>query len=82
MEVSAVPVPANRSALRRSGQPDLSALAALWPVLASQVDDLAKLAGEIGDTVTELENSARGTQPPEQSDSVSDIILALRSGRV
>jgi len=46
--VSAVPVPANRSALRRSGQPDLSALAALWPVLASQVDDLAKLAGEIG----------------------------------
>ena len=64
--MSAVPVPANRSALRRSGQPDLSALVALWPVLASQVDDLAKLAGEIGDTVAELENNAKGAQLPEQ----------------
>ena len=82
LEVSAVPVPANRSALRRSGQPDLSALAALWPVLASQVDDLAKLAGEIGDTVAELENTAKGAQMPEQSNTVTDVISALRSGQV
>lgn len=40
LEVSAVPVPANRSALRRSDHPELSTLIALRPVLASQVDEL------------------------------------------
>ncbi len=78
LEVSAVPVPANRSALRRSDQPDLHALSALWPVLASQVDELAKLAGEISDTVAELESTAKGA---DQSGPVTDIIAALRSGR-
>lgn len=78
LEVSAVPVPANRSALRRSGQSDLNILTALWPVLAAQVDDLAKLAGEIADTVAEMEITAKGEQQPDQ---VADIISALRSSR-
>ena len=83
LEVSAVPVPANRNALRRSGQPDLSALAALWPVLESQVDELAKLAGEIADTVAELENTAKGAPTPGQAaDLAPDIISVLRSGRI
>ncbi len=82
LEVSAVPVPANRNALCRSDQPDLSALTALWPVLASQVDELAKLAGEIADTVAELESTAKGEEPKEaRADPVTDIISALRSGR-
>ena len=86
LEVSAVPVPANRRALRRSDQPDLHALTALWPVLESQVDELAKLAGEIADTVAELENSTKGAQQPEETrdralDPVANIIAALRSGR-
>ena len=78
LEVSAVPVPANRSALRRAEQPDNHALLALWPVLASQVDELAKLTGEIADTVAELENTAKADHRPDQ---VADIISALRSGR-
>lgn len=82
LEVSAVPVPANRNALRRSGQLELNASAALWPALASQVDELAKLAAEIGDTVAELENTAKGAPMPVEASSVSDIVLALRSGRV
>ncbi|MCH7738416.1 MAG: HK97 family phage prohead protease [Chloroflexi bacterium] len=82
LEVSAVPVPANRNALRRSDHPDLHSLTALWPVLASQVDELAKLAGEIADTVAELENIAKGAPPADPApDLVSDIISALRTGR-
>ena len=87
LEVSAVPVPANRSALRRSDGPDLHSLSALWPVLESQVDDLARLAGDISETVAELENNAKGMKIPDRSadlaaDHVSEIISALRSGRV
>ena len=87
MEVSAVPVPANRSALRRSDGSGLSPLTALWPVLASQVDELARLAGDISETVAELEYSAKGMQIPDRSpdpaaDQVLEIISALRSGRV
>lgn len=86
LEVSAVPVPANRSALRRSGQTDadsLQSMAALWPVLGSQVDDLARLAAEIADTVAELENTSKGLQIPGQSPGeVAEILSALRSGRV
>ncbi|MBC8281294.1 MAG: HK97 family phage prohead protease [Chloroflexi bacterium] len=82
LEVSAVPVPANRSALRRSDQPDFSTLIALWPVLASQVDELAKLSGEIAETVAELENTAKGGQHLERvTDQVAEILTALRSGR-
>lgn len=78
LEVSAVPVPANRSALRRWAEPDYHALIALWPVLAAQVDELAKLAGEIADTVAELENTAKAE---EQPDMLTDLMAALRSGR-
>ena len=83
LEVSAVPVPANRSALSRSDQRDLHAL---WPVLASQVDELAKLAGEIADTVAELETSAKGEQSriirgEVRADPMTEIISVLRSGR-
>ena len=78
LEVSAVPVPANRSALRRWAEPDNQALIAIRPVLASQVDELAKLAGEIADTVAELENTAKAAEP---ADSMTDLIAALRSGR-
>ena len=87
LEVSAVPVPANRSALRRSDGSGLSPSTALWPVLASQVDELARLAGEISETVAELEYSAKGMQIPDRStdpaaDQVLEIISALHSGRV
>ena len=78
LEVSAVPVPANRSALRRRAQLDQSGLAAIWPVLASQVDELAKLAEEIADTVAELENAAKGEEQPDQ---MANLIAALRSSR-
>ncbi|MDA0262914.1 MAG: HK97 family phage prohead protease [Chloroflexi bacterium] len=92
LEVSAVPVPANRSALRRDGQPDRDALTALWPVLASQVDELVKLAEEISDTVAELENTAKAarhsavhdSKPAKQSAqavSVPGLMEVLRSGR-
>ena len=83
LEVSAVPVPANRSALRRSGQPDLNTLAAIWPVLASQVDELGKLTAEMADTVFELENTVKeAPQPGQPIDTVADIVSVLRSGRV
>jgi len=78
LEVSAVPVPANRNALRRWAQLDHPTLAALWPVLASQVDELAKLAGEIADTVAELEHTAKGE---EQPDPITNLIAALSSSR-
>ncbi len=78
LEVSAVPVPANRSALRRRAQLDQSGLAAIWPVLASQVDELAKLAEEIADTVAELENAAKGDEQPDQ---MANLIAALHSSR-
>ena len=82
LEVSAVPVPANRNALSRSDQPGLHALTALWPVLASQVDELAKLAGEIADTVAELETAAKGEEPGEiRADPMAEIISVLHSGR-
>ena len=82
LEVSAVPVPANRSALRRWAQFEQPELAALWPVLASQINELATLAGEIADTVAELEHTAKGEiQPPSQRDPVAQLIDVLRSSR-
>ena len=82
LEVSAVPVPSNRSALRRYAQLDQPALSALWPVLASQVDELAKLAAEIADTVDELENTAKGEEQRDpQPDSITHLIEVLRSSR-
>lgn len=86
LEVNAVPVPANRNALRRSDRPDRDALIALWPVLASQVDELAKLSGEIAETVAELENTAKGAVPTKipggvRAEPLTDLISVLRSGR-
>ncbi len=86
LEVSAVPVPANRRALRRWAQLGQPTLAALWPLLASQVDELAKLTGEIADTVAELENNAKGaeqmhSQADPQPDAITHLIAALRSSR-
>lgn len=78
LEVSAVPVPANRSALRRSEQSDNHALNALWPVLASQVDELTKLAGEMADTLAELESTAKGEEQPTL---MPDLMAVLRAGR-
>ena len=56
-------------------------------MLESQVDDLARRAGDISETVAELENNAKGMKIPDRSadlaaDHVSEIISALRSGRV
>ena len=61
-------------------------MAALWPLLASQVDELAKLAGEIADTVAELENTTKGaeqmhSQADPQPDAITHLIAALRSSR-
>ena len=86
LEVSAVPVPANRRALRRWAKLDHPAMAALWPVLASQVDELAKLAGEIADTVAELEDTTKGAEQPGRhrdphADQMDDLIAALRSSQ-
>ena len=72
LEVSAVPVPANRSALRRSGRLELNASAALWPALASQVDELAKLAGEIGD------NGDRAGEQRQGNTTAGAVGLRLR----
>ena len=82
LEVSAIPVPANRSALRRWSKLDHPALDTLWPVLASQIDELANLAGEIADTVAELEHAAKGAEQPDtQPDLMTHLIAALRSSR-
>ena len=59
---------------------------ALWPVLASQVDELAKLSGEIAETVAELENTAKGAVPTKipggvRAEPLTDLISVLRSGR-
>jgi HK97 family phage prohead protease len=94
LEVSAVPVPANRRALRRSNnsgqhvgiqakyqaeyQADNHALDALWPVLASQVDELGKIAAEIASTVDELENLAKSLEQPAR---IADIVAALRTAK-
>ena len=83
LEVGAVPVPANRSALRRWSKLDQLGLAALWPLLVSQVDELAKLAGEIADTVAELEHTAKGDEQLQpQPDSITNLIAALHSSRI
>ena len=70
LEASAVPVPANRNALRRAlseaprvgeylrrAGPRGSALEATWPSLLAQVDELGKLADELAQTLASLEFS-------------------------
>ena len=68
LEASAVPVPANRNALRkalseaprvgeylRRVNPEGPTVETMWPALSAQIDDLEKLAGELARTLTNLE---------------------------
>ena len=70
LEASAVPVPANRNALRkalsaaprvgeylRRANPGSSAFEATWPTLLAQVDELGKLVEEMAETLASLEFS-------------------------
>ena len=70
LEASAVPVPANRNALRKAlseapwvgeylprANPGGSAFEATWPALLAQVDELGKLAEELAQTLAGLEVS-------------------------
>jgi HK97 family phage prohead protease len=91
LEVSAVPVPANRNALRRGKgnvalAADSVAIEAVWPVLASQVDELAKLAEELILTMGELESAMKnlgGRPGPDLPgpDLVADMMAVLREAR-
>ena len=76
LEVSAVPVPANRSALRRSAD-DLH-WAGVLPQLEACVDDLAKLAGELSELV-----EAIGSVPPRDSGgtAIEPMLSALRGAQ-
>jgi HK97 family phage prohead protease len=91
LEVSAVPVPANRNALRRGkGNVNLAvdpaAIEAVWPVLAGQVDELSKLAEELINTMGELESAMKslsGPSGPELTglNSIAEIMAVLREAR-
>ena len=90
LEVSAVPVPANRSALRRSagtglGESSTSELHALWPVLAAQADDLSKMAEELLRTVAEMETAISADKPEGnrglERAGLSEVLGVLRSAR-
>ena len=91
LEVSAVPVPANRSALRRelteppqageflrrSEHGDSSAQA-VWPLLLAQVDELGKAAQEIARTLAALDPGDDGTQGVD----LADLLSILEEGRL
>ena len=92
LEVSAVPVPANRNALRRGKgnvtlAADSAAMEALWPVLTGQVDELAKLSEEMMFTIAELESAvkrAEGGRPTPDlptPDLITDMVGVLREAR-
>jgi len=102
LEVSAVPVPANRNALRRAmaeapkvaeylrragPQPVntapatrmAAALDAAWPVLSAQVDELAKLAGELAQATADVDLAVWGQAHQAPGDSgLGDLLAALR----
>ena len=106
LETSAVPVPANRSALRRAldraprvGQylrqmslgsvsephiemegPDVqnNGREPIWPQLAARVDDLEKLAEELGEMVA---REAPDSPSPAGSDGFRQILAILRDAR-
>ena len=86
LEVSAVPVPANRNALRRSRgmvalTADSAAIEAVWPVLTGQVDELAKLAEELIITMAELESAVKETGFQTGPGSIADVVGVLREAR-
>lgn len=93
LEVSAVPVPANRSALRRSeggdaaglghqqllrDAPDMSLVEAVWPELVARVDDLGKVVSELSEMVVSMEASAAEDRVNE---GVRGILEVLREAR-
>ena len=91
LEASAVPVPANRSALRRaldeaprageflrrSGQPD-SPAQAVWPLLTARVDELDKAVQEIASTLAGMDPGGDGTHGAD----LADLLAVLKEGRV
>lgn len=86
LEVSAVPVPANRNALRRTRgnmtlAADSAAFDTVWPVLAGQVDELAKLTEEMMLTVAELESASKESRIRPSPDLVADVLGVLREAR-
>ena len=76
LEVSAVPVPANRSALRRSGD-DLR-LAGVLPQLEACVDDLSKLAGELSELVMAI---GSGSTRDSGDAAITQMLSALRGAQ-
>ena len=92
LEASAVPVPANRNALRRAlseaprvgeylrrAGPEGSALEAAWPSLLAQVDELGKLAEEMAQTLASLESS--GDIGHERS-NLSELLSLLKEAQL
>ena len=92
LEASAVPVPANRNALRRAlseaprvgeylrrANPGGSAIEATWPTLLAQVDELGKLAEEITQTLAVLEFS--GDIGHERS-NLKELLLILNEAQL
>ena len=91
LEASAVPVPANRSALRRaldeaprageflrrSELTDSPAQAA-WPLLTARVDELDKAVQEIARTLAVLDTGGEGAGGAD----LADLLTALKEGRL
>lgn len=74
LEVSAVPVPANRNALRRSDA-DV-ALDGVLPQLEARVDDLSKLVAELSGLVLELGGSGAAS-----NGDLGQMLSALRNAQ-
>ena len=91
LEASAVPVPANRNALRkalseaplvgeylRRANPEEPSVEAMWPALSAQIDDLGKLAGELARTLTNLELV---DDIEHQRSSLTELLSVLREAQ-
>ena len=93
LEASAVPVPANRNALRKalSEAPRVGeflrraspgggpALEATWPALLAQVDELGKLADEIAQTLSAL---ASNLEAGPDGSNVGELLSVLREAQL
>ena len=83
LEVSAVPVPANRNALRRGQTPEVEGLGAtpdeLWPELAARVDRLDRTVAELAQLL-----SPAGATPVSGSrqEEIGAVLEALRGREV